>query len=319
TTPPPPTSRAVDPAETARRYTAWFYAGELDKIWDRFSPEMRQTIGGADKLRNFRDQALAQLGVEQTVLDERVRPAGIYKAYERRARFTATQVPMLVQWTLTADGTVAGFFIRPQQHEADSKYLAYETRTPLHLPFRGIWTVGWGGRTLDENGHAFTPDQRFAYDFVVRQGGTTHQGDGTANDQYYCFSQAILAPGPGRVVEATDGVDENRPGELNPLQPLGNHVVLDHGNGEYSFLAHFQKGSVAVKAGDTVKTGDLLGRCGNTGNASEPHLHYHLQDTPRFGDGNGMPAQFLDYTADARPVPRGEPRRGQLIHPRGSP
>ncbi|MNC48479.1 Murein DD-endopeptidase MepM [compost metagenome] len=54
-------------------------------------------------------------------------------------------------------------------------------------------------------------------------------------------------------------------------------VVIDHG-GEYSFLAHLKQGSVTVKKGDSVKTGDVIGKAGNSGNSSEPHLHYQVSD-----------------------------------------
>jgi murein DD-endopeptidase MepM/ murein hydrolase activator NlpD len=92
-------------------------------------------------------------------------------------------------------------------------------------------------------------------------------------------------------------------------------VILDHGNGEYSLLAHLRHGSVAVAAGARISAGDKVGECGNSGNTTEPHLHYHLQDTPVFGRAEGLPAQFTGYVADGRPVARGEPVRGQTIHP----
>ena len=56
--------------------------------------------------------------------------------------------------------------------------------------------------------------------------------------------------------------------------------------------------------------------CGNSGSSTEPHIHYHLQDTPDFGQGQGMPAQFLDYEADGEVVERGEPVQGQTVSPR---
>ena len=110
-----------------------------------------------------------------------------------------------------------------------------------------------------------------------------------------------------------ESVDDNVPGSMNPAVPAGNHLVIDHGNGEYSLLAHFRKGTVAVKTGDKVEPGQLVGRCGNSGNSSEPHLHYHLQNAPRFGKGEGLPAQFRDYCEDGRAVAVGEPRRAQRV------
>ncbi|HEX6938406.1 MAG TPA: M23 family metallopeptidase [Longimicrobiales bacterium] len=119
------------------------------------------------------------------------------------------------------------------------------------------------------------------------------------------------------VAASRDGIEDNRPGVLNAAEPLGNHVVLGHGNGEYSFLAHLRKGSVRVRVGDRVSAGDRVGECGNSGDSSEPHLHYHLQTTPDFGRGAGLPAQFREYVAGGEPVERGEPVQGQRIRPAG--
>jgi hypothetical protein len=104
---------------------------------------------------------------------------------------------------------------------------------------------------------------------------------------------------------------------VNASQPLGNHIILDHGNGEHSFLAHLRKGSVRIAVGDTVAAGIVVGECGNSGNSSEPRLRDHLQTTPVFGRGEGLPAQFRGYVADGEPVERGEPVPGQRIRPGG--
>ena len=73
-----------------------------------------------------------------------------------------------------------------------------------------------------------------------------------------------------------------------------------------------------MTAGDRVKPGQFLGSCGNSGNTSEPHIHYHLQDRPGFDPAHaeGLPAQFRSYLADGKPVERGEPVKGQVIRPR---
>ena len=179
----------------------------------------------------------------------------------------------------------------------------YQSKTPLHLPFSGAWTVEWGGRTAQQNHHLLSTDMRYACDFVL-----PHHGDGSRNQDYDCFGRPILAPAGGLVSEAVDGIDDNRPGEPRP-PVCGNHVVIDHRNGEFSYLCHFQKGSLAVKVGDAVKAGQLVGKCGNSGQSSRPHLHFHLQNAV----GEGLPAQLIDYLADEKPVPRGEPQRGQSV------
>lgn len=306
-------SAAPDPLETGRRYTSWFYAGETAKLWEKFTPEMRQALGTAEGLAQFREQVRSQAGEETQVVSEQVTPSPPFQVYSRTVKMSKAPMPILVQWTLDASGNVAGFFIRPVQEPAPSKYLEYQTKTPLRLPFEGEWFVFWGGRTEAENYHVVAPDQRFAYDLLILKDGKSHTGDGTALEQYHCFGQPILAPGAGKVAVAVDGLPDQKPGEMDPSKSPGNHVVIDHGNGEFSFLAHLKKGSVAVKKGDAVKPGDRIGLCGNSGNTSEPHLHYHLQTTERFGDGEGLPAQFLDYLADGKKVERGEPKRGQTV------
>lgn len=315
----PPTDKpAADPQETGRRYTEWFYAGKTAELWERFTPEMKSALGSVDSLRGFREQVAAQLGAEESVTSERVTPSPPFQVYTRIARFAKVPMPVVVQWSLDAEGRVTGFFIRPRQDEAaPTSHLEYKTKTPLRLPFDGEWTVYWGGRKLEENYHAVTVDQRFAYDLVIVKDGSVHTGDGGTNEQYHCFGQPILAPGPGKVATAVDGIADNRPGpgNMNPEHPPGNHVVIDHGNGEYSLLGHLRQGSVAVKPGDVVKAGDRLGVCGNSGNSSMPHLHYHLQTSPTFGEGEGLPTQFLHYVADGKKVERGEPVRGQAIRP----
>ena len=194
-----------------------------------------------------------------------------------------------------------------------SNFLDYQTYTALQLPFAGEWYVYWGGRTIAQNRHAVARDQRFAYDFLILRGGRSFQGPGDHNENYFCFDQPISAPANGVVAGAGDEVPDNLPGSMNPKNPLGNYVIVDHGSSEFSFFAHFKHGSVHVRSGDAVKAGDLLGRCGNSGNSSEPHLHYHLQNTAAPFAGDGLPLFFVDYVVDGKLVKRGEPLAGQTV------
>ena len=301
------------PMEQGRELTSLFYEGKDAEVWSRFSDRAKQGFGGIATLTALRAKVAEQAGIETAIVDERVEVAGGASIYVRISRFTKTQGRVAVQWTFGSTGAVETFSIRAVPQEAPTDRLDYVTKTALRLPFTGSWFVGWGGRTLKDNYHAASVDQRFAYDLLMTRGGSTHAGDGKRNEDYYCFGQKLVAPGPGTVVSVENAIDDNAPGVMNPKAPLGNHVIIDHGNGEFSFLAHFQKGSVTVKPGDVVKTSDLLGLTGNSGNSSEPHLHYHLQDSAQFGKGRGMPAPFEDYVADGKPVKRGEPVKGQTI------
>lgn len=212
---------------------------------------------------------------------------------------------------------------------AASPHEDYVLRAQLRLPFEGRWLVAWGGRTLEQNRHAVARDQRFAYDFLALAphiapganvlaawaAGESRRGDPRDNESYYCYGRPILAPAAGTVVDLRDGVPDNVPGELG-TPPQGNHIVIDHGNDEYSMLAHLKPGSLRVAEGDRVRTGQRLASCGNSGRSTEPHLHYHVQDTPRWFDGHGLPPRFHDYRADGERVDAGEPVRGQRVEPR---
>lgn len=70
---------------------------------------------------------------------------------------------------------------------------------------------------------------------------------------------------------------------------LGNHLVLDLGDGTYAAYAHLQRGSLIVREGDRVRAGQPIARCGNSGNSSEPHLHFQLMDGPDPDAARGVP------------------------------
>jgi len=311
----PPEPIPGTPLERGRRYTELFYEGEADRLWAHFTPELRKLFGSPAGVREFAANMRREAGTERGVLDEQAIPWLGGDLYHRSASFSGASGPVWIEWTMSVAGTIEAFEVKPGVPEAPTRSLGYATRTALRLPFTGDWFVVWGGRSTFQNYHAATVDQRFAYDFLVVRDGRTFAGNAALNESYFCFGQPILAPAAGVVRAAADGIADNRPGVMNAREPLGNHVVLDHGNGEFSFLAHLQRGSVAVQPGREVRAGDVVGRCGNSGNSTEAHLHYHLQNTAVFGAGEGLPAPFSSYFANPQAVERGEPTRGQHIRP----
>lgn len=298
----------------ARELLTNFNAGKFEAAAKDFDAQMLAALGPA-KLAVFAQQLDAQAGKLKRIVDMRELGVQGYRTVIIAADFEKMRLDVSV--VFDGEGKVGGLFFRPSEIAprvaASTRYADYLTKAPLRLPFDGEWFVFWGGRTVEENYHAATVDQRFAYDLLMVRNGTSHRGDGKANADYYCFDTPIYAPADGTVTESADGIDDNVPGVMNPLAPAGNHLVLDLGNGEYALLAHFRRGTVTVKVGDHVKAGQLLGHCGNSGNSSEPHLHFHLQNAPVFGRGEGLPAQFRDYCADGKRVERGEPHKGQKI------
>ena len=165
--------------------------------------------------------------------------------------------------------------------------------TVLRLPFGGKWLVFWGGDTKKLNQHRATPNQKYAFDFlIVDRNKKTHKNDGKKNEDYFAFGQKILVPADGVVTDVIRGVRDNTPGSMNPYSALGNAVIIKHRKLEVSVIAHFKQNSIRVKVGDKVKKGQILGLCGNSGNSSEPHIHFHLQNTPIIQDGTGIKCVF---------------------------
>lgn len=185
---------------------------------------------------------------------------------------------------------ITGLLFLP--HKADLP-VPERNQTKLSLPFVGKWLVAWGGDTKKLNQHHDVPNQRFAFDFLgVDQDGKTRKGQAQINEDYYAFGREILAPADGVVTDVINGVRDNKPGSMNPYSALGNAIFIQHREHEVSVLAHLKLDSTTVKIGDKVKTGQVVGLCGNSGNSSEPHLHYHLQNTPIIQDGTGIKCYF---------------------------
>lgn len=310
-----PRAAAEDALSTGREFTESFLAGAVDELWEVFTPDLQAVFGTAEGLRQFQGQVVSSFGSEPEIVFEELTDHEGWLVYQNILRFEGAEVDALIQWAFTEQGAIGGLYVTAVPREAPSEYLDYQTKTDLRLPFTGEWYVLWGGRTITENYHALDSAQRFALDFWVVKAGSTHGAEGLANEDYHAFGLPILAPGDGVVIAAVDGIPDNIPGVRNTQQPLGNYVIIDHQNGEYSFLAHLKEGSVAAKEGEWVQQGQLVGLCGNSGNSSEPHLHYHLQNSPDLGTGQGLPAQFRFYLADGKVVELGEPKRGEVVAP----
>jgi hypothetical protein len=99
--------------QEGRTYTAWLYGSEYNKLWDRFSPEMRQTFGSVGDLADFASRALKNLGTERGKVDEQINHADPFTVYSRSASFDKSRHRMLIEWSLSEDGAVTGLVVRP--------------------------------------------------------------------------------------------------------------------------------------------------------------------------------------------------------------
>lgn len=154
--------------------------------------------------------------------------------------------------------------------------------------------VGHRSTGLPINGRIYF-SQRFAIDWVkLDDHGRIVEGDDTQVQNYTDYGAEVLAVADGTVVATLDTLSDQTPpnspapNTINLQNVLGNHVILDLGNNQYGLYAHLQKGQIKVKPGDRVRRGQVLGKLGNTGNSTAPHLHFHLMSGPTLGS-NGLP------------------------------
>lgn len=170
-------------------------------------------------------------------------------------------------------------------------------------PVRGEWAAfngpsnssGHRRLVLGLEGHVAI-GQRFAIDFLqVDSAGHSYHGDPSKNENYYAYGTPLLAVADGIIVETKDSIPQNVPGVNSRAVPItmvtvgGNHVAIDIGHGRYALYAHVQPGSLRVKVGDHVKRGQVVALLGNSGNSTEPHVHFQIADGPTFLSSEGIP------------------------------
>ena len=144
-------------------------------------------------------------------------------------------------------------------------------------------------------GHAYIA-QRLAIDWLrLGPNGNDHSGNPKENKNYYSYGAEVLAVTDAVVSATKDGIPQNVPGEHSRAIPItrdtigGNYIILDLGQGRYAFYAHLQPGSLRVKTGDRVGRGQVLALVGNSGNATAPHLHFHVTDRNSPLESEGVP------------------------------
>ena len=112
-----------------------------------------------------------------------------------------------------------------------------------------------------------------------------------------------------------DGVKDNVPGEMNPTFVTGNTVIIKTSNDEYLLFAHFKQNSIVVKQGDKVQSGTLLGLCGNSGNSSEAHIHYHMMNQENMSKAIGIKSYFEKLHVNGELKEDYSPVQGDKIKP----
>ncbi|MFG3251407.1 M23 family metallopeptidase [Streptomyces sp. NPDC048187] len=205
-----------------------------------------------------------------------------------------------------------------------------KAREPVEVapPVTGRWSAlnSPADRTPSHGVHAY--GQTFAIDLVAESEPGARPGFralwplARRGRDFPAFGAPILAVADARVVRVDDGQRDHLSRTSLPAllylmlvegsvremagvrRIVGNHLVLDLGGGTYALYAHVQRGSFTVREGDRVRAGQTLARCGNTGNSTEPHVHFQLMDGPDPDTARGVPFTWTGL---------GVPRNGEIF------
>lgn len=268
------------------------------------APSERPLLSLADSVL---EQSISRPGVDVPAAERRTLGAGLRAVVFLWVPVNGQTPPAAVRHRVTLEqGTGDSARVQVLQGAAVSVTPA---AAPIGPPLRGgPWLAANGPsnssghrRAIIAIGGTLDISQRFAIDYVkLGEGNRTFTGDSLDNASYHAEGNDALAVANGTVVAVKDGIPENVPGITSRAVPItletvgGNHVIIDIGGGRYAFYAHLQPGSIRVHEGERVERGQVIGLVGNTGNSTEPHLHFHVSD------GNSpLGSEGLPYTYDA--------------------
>ncbi|MEU9338091.1 M23 family metallopeptidase [Streptomyces sp. NPDC048290] len=193
-------------------------------------------------------------------------------------------------------------------------------REPVEVgpPVTGRWSAlnSPADRTPSHGTHSYA--QTYAIDIVAEPGTPDRARPAfrmlwpllRRNADFPAFGAPLLAVADATVVHASDGQRDHRARNSLPAlvylmvveaavreltgahRILGNHLILDLGDGRFALYAHLRQGSLGVRAGDRVRAGQVVAQCGDSGNSTEPHLHFQLMDGPDPVAARGIPFQW---------------------------
>jgi hypothetical protein len=192
---------------------------------------------------------------------------------------------------------------------------SYTNKSDYILPFTGKWTVGNGGFTKGEyHSGGRLGSERNAYDFNIMEDEEDVVPDDwsslpTKVEEYPCYGKDVLAVADGVVVKISNNHPDSRTKNLkvycDTWSHRGNYVMIKHNESEYSFTVHLMPHSITVRKGDTVKQGQVIAKCGNSGNSTAPHIHFALQSSKSIFLGYSLPIGFTNIKAQDSPAHRG--------------
>ncbi len=205
------------------------------------------------------------------------------------------------------DITVEGGRLQPRKGEAPRQiaspvkgsYYLFSNQSSMEYHY---WYAAFIG------GEIYT-SEKFAFDLTRGNElwDNTYSGDPKVNTSYHAYGNPLYAVASGKVLKVVDGRSENS-GDAHDAPLLtndayyGNYLILDIGGGCYAAYMHCKPHTFLVATGDTVAEGQQLVSLGNSGNSTEPHLHFQLNEKPDAAFSHGLPFVFKSYTKQGEVV-----------------
>lgn len=269
--------------EHAASFTALWKAGDRDAMYARLTPEFRA---------QFSRESFNMVGKLLELKRERVDAS----AYHAAAVTDSFIIDVTIHFG--PDGAVSGLVLKPGDGSVayPSPHGSASLPHAIRFPFAGGDT--W---TATGSHHRASRSQRHAYDLRVLRGGVSFSGDAKDNASYFCYGKPVLAPADAEVAAVSDGEADAVPGV--EVFTLGNSVTLKLDNKTYLFVTHLQPG-VLVKPGQRVLAGQPLGKVGNSGHSTEPHLHIEAFDGLPRETADAYPLHFNDVIHNGRAAAR---------------
>lgn len=199
----------------------------------------------------------------------------------------------------------------------DMDITSYKQKNPYKLPLLGPSLVTGSPDIFSHHRRAF--HQEFAIDFVnIGDGLRLYKKSPNNIKNYYSYKNSVLSAESGKVVHVCNNFPDspimrldhftNKSDEFQTFiekqkavirkhgvpGTLGNCIVVEHKEKEYSLYAHLRPNSICVKKNQIVDQGQKVAEVGNSGNSTVPHLHFQLMDSEDLDCCRSLPVTFSD-------------------------
>lgn len=181
----------------------------------------------------------------------------------------------------------------------------------ISLPFGGRWTVwqGFHGKWTHID------SMQYAYDFIITdEENKSFQNSGQDLGDYYAYKKVIIAPISGKVIKVVNHLQDNPIGHSDIDHLWGNYVIIKDDRGFFIKISHFLRDSITVCEDQWIEKGAILGRCGNSGNSPQPHIHIQAQTTAE-SSAYTIPFSFINYLTENTLNTNSIPAENQVIEP----